>query len=117
MHEPDKYGVYLYYIAYSAILNILRRRPELTDVDALADQAWPKYSQMVSLGKDVLVATIKDIVDQTKGIDGPRGATQNLSVSAMLGALMVNPIHDLLEIRPLLAEWYQRRATESGRQK
>ena len=114
VHGPDKYGVYLYYIGYSVVLKFFGRRPELTDVDVLVDRVWPKYSQMVGIGKDVLVATIKDIVNQTTSANGPRGVTQNLSVSAMLGALMINPVHELVAIRPQLAQWYQRQALQPG---
>lgn len=105
----NKYSAYLFYILWKTMYGILGRKPELADADIMVERAWPKYSKILKNDRATLLATIQDVIDEPEDeFRGPTGVGQNLSISAALGGLMVNPIYELLNLRPQLLKWYVR---------
>jgi len=111
---PDDTGVgfYLWYLLRYRVLQILGRRPSREDLQMLAERFYPQFSALIRGNQRQLEDTLLTVfafADDDRKVSGGNAIVIG---SAALGVLLDDPKSRLTEMRPHLAEWWQRNKAE-----
>jgi len=108
--DDNRAGVYLYYMLWSRADSLIRKpKPTLSDFAALAQRAYPKFSELVVADKITLEHTLRTVFDQSDFGTQLQDGAFTIYSSAALSALLDDPENDLKHLRSKLASWIQRK--------
>lgn len=107
-----KAGAYLWFLLRYRVSALLGRRPRPEDLHELAQRYAPKFAKLIRGGQAELEDTLFTVFDFTTRGSKVKGGKAVIVGSAALGVLLNDVEAELAEMRPSLADWWARNATE-----
>ena len=101
---------YLYYLLWRRASFLIRKKePSLDDIAKLADLVYSRWTQLVVADKVALEHTLRTVLGKSEFGAQVGGTFFAAYTSAALGVLLEDAEHELEEMRPYVASWYQRK--------
>lgn len=107
-----KAGAYLWYLLRYRVAAQLGRRPRPEDLHELAQRYAPKLAKLIRGGQDELEDTLLTVFHFPTYGRKVKGGKAIIVGSAALGVLLDDVEAELAEMRPHLADWWDRNASE-----
>jgi hypothetical protein len=100
-------GVYLLYLLYRAVKDMIGKSPTSVDLHEIAVSAYPRFREILRAEEAQLEDTFRRAFDLP--LRGPLKPGEFVVFSsAALGVLLMSPDEDLERMRPGLASWLDR---------
>jgi len=109
-----KAGAYLWYLLRYRVAVLVGRRPGPEDLHDLAQRFAPSFARLIRDSQSELEETLLTVFNFATRGEPIKGGRAIVVGSAALGVLLDDAETELAEMRPHLADWWRRNASEFG---